>query len=65
LFLTGEGIALKEDQRILDAMKEVGLVAEDSDDSMGRFVQWYEGWGHSPESRFAQAHQRIEQIMQW
>lgn len=64
LFLTGHGIALKEGQVILDAMKEVGLVPEDSDASMAQFGQWSEGWGHS-ENRLAQTHQRIEQIMQW
>jgi hypothetical protein len=46
-------------------MKEVGLAAQDTDPLAGQFDHWQEGWGHSWENRFAQTHQRIEQIMQW
>lgn len=65
LFATGGGIALKDGQRLIDVMKEVGLVSDDAESLPGHFSQWIEGWGRSYESRIRQTHQRIEQIMQW
>lgn len=60
LFATGGGIALKDGQKVIDAIKEVGL--EDKEAASG---QWAEGWGHSHGNRFAHTHQKIEQIMKW
>lgn len=65
LFATGQGLAFKEGQRLIDVLKEVGLVSDDADTLPGHFSQWGEGWGHSHESRIRQTHQLIEQIMQW
>lgn len=65
LFATGGGIALKEGQKVIDALKEVGLADKDADPLQNHFGQWAQGWGHAYESRFAQTHQKIEQIMQW
>ena len=65
LFATGGGIALKDGQKVLDAMKEAGLADKDADPLRNQFGQWAEGWGHSWENRFAQTHQKIEKIMQW
>ncbi|HEX7260948.1 MAG TPA: hypothetical protein VF258_03965, partial [Luteolibacter sp.] len=65
LFATGHGILFKEGQNVIDVLKEAGLMSNDSDSVPGYFSQWYQGWGHSSENRFAQTHQRIEHIMQW
>jgi hypothetical protein len=65
LFATGQGIVLSEGKNILDAMKEANLVAQDAEPSSLNFAQWHQGWGHSFDNRFTQAHERIEQIMQW
>lgn len=65
LFMTGQGIAFKDGQQVIDVMKEVGLASKDADAASLHLGQWHEGWGHSWENRFAQTHQRIEQIMQW
>lgn len=65
LFLTGQGISRKDGQQFLDVMKEVGFASKDAQPGSERLGQWTEGWGNSWENRFAQSHQRIEQIMQW
>jgi hypothetical protein len=65
LFATGKGMAIENGQTILDVFKDVGLAKKDADDSSFQFGQWHQGWGNSHENRFAQTHQRIEQIMQW
>lgn len=65
LFATGQGIAFKEGQKLIDVLKEVGLLSDDADLVPAHFSQWGEGWGRSYESRIRQTHQRIEQIMQW
>ena len=58
LFATGGGISLNKGQKLIDVMKEAGFPPAD-------FGQWREGWGHSNENRFAQTHQRIENLMKW
>jgi hypothetical protein len=65
LFATGGGIAFKKGQELFDVMKEAGLEDQDAVPNPGRYSLWSEGWGHSWDNRFAQTHQRIEQIMQW
>jgi len=60
MFATGQGIAFKEGQTLIDVFKEVGLLSGDADLVPGYFSQWGEGWGRSHESRIRQTHQRIE-----
>jgi len=65
LFATGQGIAFAEGQKLLDVMKEVGLLHEDQVALPGFASQWGEAWGHSYDSRIAQTYRHIEQITQW
>jgi hypothetical protein len=65
LFATGQGIAIPKEQTLLDIMKTAGLVSKSAESLPHDFGQWFQGWGQSSESRIAQTHQRIEQIMQW
>lgn len=65
LFATGGGIAFAEGQKLIDVMKEVGLVPMDAESLPQNFGQWSDGWGHSYGNRIAQTYEKIEQIMQW
>ena len=66
LFLTGGGLKVRKEETATDVIIRVGLIQETPDS--GRIIdmgQWSEGWGHSSNSRFADIHEKIEQILQW
>ncbi len=66
LLLTGQALNVKKNQQVEDIFKEVGLV-KDGEESIHlyRFSQWRTGWGCSNNNRFAQIHEKIEQLSKW
>ncbi len=66
LLLTGGALKVSEGKKLEEVMIDVGLAEEGRESrSLSHIGQWHEGWGHTSVNRFADIHQKIEQIMQW
>jgi len=66
LFLTGGGLKVGKKETEEEVMSKVGLIQQGTESrSLGRIGQWYAGWGRSSDNRFAEIHEKIEQILQW
>lgn len=66
LFMTGGGLKVGKEETETDVMIKVGLIQEKTESNRNiNMGQWFEGWGHSSNSRFAEIREKIEQILQW
>lgn len=66
LLLTGGGLKVGQGETLADVMVNVGLIQENTEtEYLNHMGQWREGWGHSSDNRFAEIHEKIEQILQW
>lgn len=68
LFLTGGCIEIKENKKVEDVLKQVGLMSDDND-SYGRadLQQWYSSWGrnYNDQNKFHEIYIKIQQISKW
>lgn len=66
LMLTGGGLEIAEGKEVEEVLKEVGLLnTEDAFGIKKDLSQFYSGWEHAFGSRFAQIHEKLEQISSW
>jgi len=65
LFLTGGGLRLEEGESSIDVMIKLGMLEGEASNHSGELVQWHQGWGLSYSSRFAEIHEKIEQLSKW
>jgi len=65
LCLTGGGLNVKENDKLVDIIRDVGLLEVDQKNDQERLAQWSGGWGHSGRSAIKEIYEKIEQLHQW
>lgn len=68
LFLTGGAIEIKENEKVEDILKHVGLMnGEDNSYSRVDLHQWFSSWGrnYDDQNKFNEIYIKIQQISKW
>jgi len=68
LFLTGGCIEIKENEKVEDVLKHVGLMNEDNNSfSRADLQQWFSNWGrnYNDQNKFNEIYIKIQQISKW
>jgi KAP family P-loop domain len=66
LFLSGGGLKMGKEETEEGVMISVGLIQEGTESGRRDLLgQWHQGWGYSSDNRFAEIHEKIEQILNW